>query len=561
MPSPPISSAFRPGVRRVSYVATILAREGFGYVVDCLNLRAHLPWLYRLARKSGAQSLDARPERIRRLLEQLGGAYVKLGQLLSLRPDLVPLEYCREFSKLQDNVPAFSFRQVKEIMETELGKPLGEVFSSFSKKPLGSASIGQVHQAILRRERSRVVVKVQRPKIKETIEEDINAMYFIAHRIDRFYKTPNFSAVQIVREFERYTKEELDYSIEAGHIRQCNLDFADMASIKTPGLFPAFCTPRVLVMEFIDGTKLSDLLRTGKWFHRQKVASMIFVLCLRQLFEKKIFHADLHPGNIFLLPDGRLGLVDFGITGALNEHLRDCGIRLYIALMDKNAEDVYQSLLLLDDVATGERKGLKQDIISLLDDWRQLPVNQAHFTRILYELLNVSMKHSIHVPPDMMLLGKSLLTAEGTCAMIYPSFDIVEESKPYIAELLKTQIKMHASLKGILKRSMAIKDFLDQFPRQTLGALSAIERGSFNLNLIDPEIAELGKDIDTSSDRVSAALMVSSFIIAGALILQVNLEPHYWGYSILAVVSFGLAFVMSFVLIASFFRKHAHTKL
>jgi len=164
------------------------------------------------------------------------------------------------------------------------------------------------------------------------------------------------------------------------------------------------------------------------------------------------------------------------------------------------------------------------------------------------------------VPPDMMLLGKSLLTAEGTCAMIYPPFDIVEESKPYIAELLKTQIKMHASLKGILKRSMVIKDFLDEFPRKTLGALSAIERGSFNLNLIDPEISELGRNIDTSSDRVSAALMVSSFIIAGALILQVNLEPHYWGYSILAVVSFGVAFVMAFVLIASFFRKHVHSK-
>ena len=552
---------FRPSMKRVSYVATVLSKEGFGYLIDELNLRIHLPWLYRLAKKNHLETPDTRPERIRKLLEKLGGAYVKLGQLLSLRPNLIPAEYCHEFSKLQDSVQPFPFHQARAIIEKELGKPLSSFFSQFDKTPIGSASIGQVHSATLRAERKHVVVKIQRPDVKTHFEEDIEAMYFIAHRFDRYSKSPNFSAVQIVREFERYTKEELDYSIEAEHITRFYRGFSDMQSIVVPELYPHYCTPRLLTMDYLDGTKLSDMLRLGKPFDRHDTAQKIFALSLRQLFEKDIFHADLHPGNIFLMANGKLGLVDFGITGTLNEHLRDAGIRLYVALMDGNADEVFQALLALDDIPANERKGLKQDIQTLLEGWRGKPLNEAHFTHMLTELLNTSMRHQLQVPPDMMLLGKSLLTAEGTCATIYPQFDIVGESKPYLAELLKTQIKMQASVKNILKKSMALKDFIEKIPRQTLGALSAIERGSFNLNLVDPEISELGKDIDTSSDRISAAMIVSSFIVAGALILQVNLEPHYLGYSILAVASFGVAFAMAFVLIASFFRKHAHGRL
>ena len=551
----------RPSMKRVSYVVTVLAKEGFGFLVDALNLRIHLPFLYRFSKKQRLESLDTRPERIRALFEKLGGAYIKLGQLLSLRPDLVPLEYCQEFAKLQDQVSPFSFHQAKAIIEHELGGTLHDTFLRIDTKPLGSASIGQVHLATLRKERARVVVKVQRLGIKQLFEEDIEAMHFIAHRLDRLTKSQNFSAVQIVREFERYTKEELDYTVEADHIRRFNKGFVDMPDIKIPALFEHYCTSRILTMEYLDGIKLSDAIRTGQRFDRHDTAAKIFALCLRQLFEKNIFHADLHPGNIILMPKGRIGLVDFGITGALTEQLRDCGIRLYVALMDGNPDEVYQALLALDDIPSTERRGLKTDVVLIMEGWRQKPLNESHFTRILSELLNASMRHNLHVPPDMMLLGKSLLTAEGTCAVIYPSFDIVSESKPYLAELLKAQFKMHASIKSVLKKSMALKDFLEQLPIQTLGALSAIERGSFNLNLVDPEISELGKDIDTSSDRISAALIVASFIVAGALILQVNLEPHYWGYSVLAVASFGVAFAMAVVLIASFFRKHAHGKL
>lgn len=548
------------GMKRVSYVVSVLAKEGYDYAIDDMHLRSHLPFLTRVFRRKKVRQMDTRPERVRKVLEKLGGTYVKLGQVLSLRPDLIPHEYCHEFSKLQDEVAPFSFDEVKAIVEKELGNRLSETFSSFEKRPLGSASIGQVHLATLRKERRRVVVKIRRPGIDKLFAEDIDAMYFLAHKFDRTFKSAGFSAMQIVKEFERYTKEELDYSIEADHIMRFYRAFSGSDTIKIPQLFRDYSTPRILTMEHLDGVKLSELLRSKKRFERHEIARKIFELVIRQVFEMDIFHADLHPGNIMIMPDGKIGLIDFGITGSLTEQLRDSGIKLYVALMDGDVDGVYEALMSLDDLPSSEQKALKTEVRKLMEGWRGKSLEEARFTRVLHEMLDISVRHSLHVPPDMILLGKALLTAEGTCATVYPSFDVATESKPYLAEILKSQVKMQTSIKSILRKSMAMKDFIEKFPGQTLSALKSIETGTFKLSLTDTELSELGRDIDTSSDRVSAALMVSSFIVAGALILQTNLEPRYWGYSLLAYVAFGVAFFMAFILIVSFFTKHQHER-
>lgn len=550
--------AWPKGMGRVGYVVQTLAKEGYGYYVDELHLRPHLPILTKIFGRKRAASADTRPERVRRCLERLGGAYIKLGQLLSLRPDLVPPEYCREFSKLQDDVKPFSYGEARSIIEKDLGKPINQIFTSFQKSPIGSASIGQVHLATLKEDRRRVVVKIRRPGVDREFAEDIEAMYFIAHRIDNTFKMPDFSAVQIVKEFERYTKEELDYSVEADHIIRFHRQFAASQTIKVPQLLRQYSTSRVLTMEYLDGIRLSDLLRSKKQFDRHGTARRILELMIRQVFEMDTFHADLHPGNIMLLPDGKIGLMDFGITGSLTEQLRDCGIMLYVAIMDGDADAAFQALVKLDEPAREDRKALKAEIRRMIEDWRGKTLQEARFTQMLHEMLDISVKHHMHVPPDMILLGKALVTAEGTCTAVYPSFDISAESKPYLSEILKSQLKMHATIKSALKKSLALKEFLEKFPSQTMAALRSIESGTFKLNMGDTELAMLGKDIDTSSDRVSAALIVSSFVVAGALILHANLEPRYWGYSILAYVAFGVAFFMAFILIGSMFRKHRH---
>lgn len=315
-----VSPWWSPGIKRLSFVVKTAMNEGFGFLINELNLRVHLPFLHQLNKKK-FEHLDTRPVRIRKLMEKLGGPYIKLGQLLSLRPDLVPYEYCQEFTKLRDDVKPLSFNVVKSIVEKELGKPLTQVFARFERKPLGSASIGQVHKAVLRKEKCTVVVKVMRPGIDRIFEEDIDAMYLISHKIDKHYKTPSFSAVQIVKEFERYTKEELDYATEANHIQRFEQAFKDSTIAKIPHVFEDHTTPRLLVMDFLGGIKLTDAIKGVGKINRREIARRVHELCVRQVFEMNIFHGDMHPGNIVILRDGRLGLFDFGICSFLYRFL------------------------------------------------------------------------------------------------------------------------------------------------------------------------------------------------------------------------------------------------
>ena len=246
--------------KRVKQVVSVMVAEGLGYFIDKMKLRWHLPLhknlqFYHFTKKEHIPL----QVRLRRSMETLGGAYIKLGQLLSLRPDLVPMDYCKEFEKLQDQVPAFPFSQVKKIVEEELGKPLSEIFSHFEEKPIGSASIGQVHRAKLK-DGKEVVVKVQRPDIQELFHEDIDILYYLFGKLDKYYHYEHFSPLMILDEFERYTKKELDYCFEKRNLTRFGDNFKHSSFIKVPKAYDAYSTSSILTMEYLKGEKLSTLI-------------------------------------------------------------------------------------------------------------------------------------------------------------------------------------------------------------------------------------------------------------------------------------------------------------
>jgi len=299
---------------RISHVAKVLAEEGMGYLVDRLELRHHLPWKHRIT-QTRFHKVATKPERVRHVVERLGASYIKLGQLLSVRPDLVPNEFAEEFTKLQDEVPPMQFATVKQVVEEELKKPLNSIFRSFDKKPLGSASVAQVHRAILK-SGEHVVVKVQRPSIAQRFAEDIEVMRFLAHKLER-HNRMDFSPLDIVDEFEFYTKQELDFMLEADHIQKFEKQFTHNKRVKIPHCYQDYSTHNILVMEEIHGRKLSTMIRSKKTHIPNLINQNILELSLKQFFRMDLFHADLHPGNVMVLRDGRIALLDFGITGKM----------------------------------------------------------------------------------------------------------------------------------------------------------------------------------------------------------------------------------------------------
>jgi len=280
-------------IERVSHTINILFRHGMGYFIQKYGFKLHLPFTKRIA--FHRYKKPVLPEvRLRKAFEELGGTYIKLGQLLSLRPDLVPRKYCDEFSKLQDKVTPFSFEKVKQIVERELGKPLNRIFRKFEQKPLGSASIGQVHAATLKNGQ-KVVVKVQRPGIKELFRADIDIMYYFAKKLEGTKSFGKYSPLTIVKEFERYTKNELNYLTEAKNIERFYENLKNVRQVRIPKLYKEYTTTKVLVMEYVRGRKLSELIRKNAKFNKKAVMNSIIHTCLKQVFEQNIFHADLHP--------------------------------------------------------------------------------------------------------------------------------------------------------------------------------------------------------------------------------------------------------------------------
>ena len=289
-------------LKRVKYIVSILTKQGFGYFIERLNLKRYIPFKERIKLGKEKKEKKSAPVRLRLALEELGPTFVKFGQLLSTRPDIIPEDFIKELSKLQDNVPPFSYRQVEEQIKKELGKPINEIFLYFDKKPIASASIGQVHEAKLKNGK-KVAVKVQRPDIEKTINEDLDILTFFADIVDKHMpKFKIYNPKGLVEEFKKTIKKELNYRIEANNICRFYQNFKDSKTVVVPKVYQEYSTKKVLTMSFIEGTKISELWRIKeKWLNKKVIAKNGANAFFKQILIDGFFHADPHPGNIFVL--------------------------------------------------------------------------------------------------------------------------------------------------------------------------------------------------------------------------------------------------------------------
>jgi len=537
-------------INRFNHIIFILGQEGFGYLFDKVNIG-------KFFRKKEAKE-KYKPERLRKALERLGPTFIKLGQILSLRPDLLPKEYIRELGNLQDKVPPFPYNKVEKIIKEELGKPIDKLFSEFSKEPIASASISQVHKAKLKNGMM-VAVKVQRPKVKDVMETDIEIMFYIAKLLEKHSKKiGKFKPMKIVEEFKKWTEREIDFRIEADNAKRFYKNFRGSRIVKIPKVFNKYSSRKVLTTEFIDGIELHNIskIKGKKGYNIRKIMKNGFDSILTQVFIHGVFHADPHPGNILVLKGNKIALVDFGIVGYFDDELKRKSIELFYGIVEEDMDAIINTFLHMGLVGEEETdiEEFKRDVKEIIDPLQRSELKDVKISYILEEVLDIAFKHKVKMPLDFVLFGKAIVEIEGIGLEYEPDFRFVDNAKPFLEKLIKREVKISNMAKNLKKNMAKYSRFFSELPDQISSALRRIQKGTVKVDVEDTDVKRLGRDIDRSSNRLTYGMVIAAFLITGALLINMG-RPVFYGYSLISVICFVMAFIFLISLFVSIMRE------
>lgn len=497
--------------------------------------------------------------RLRRTLEDLGPTFVKFGQLLSTRPDVIPESILFELQKLQDTASPMPPGSAKRIAERELGFPVEEVFEEFDPEPLGSASIGQVHRAVLKSGEI-VAVKVQRPEAGSRVESDLELMRDFANFLDRSFGGRIVVDVpSLVAEFEGVIRRELDYSAEAQAARRFAINF-EGSPVVIPKIYDEFSSSRLLTMEYIEGTRFHDirplLLRPSE---RRRVAEMGAEAIFRMAFEHGFFHGDPHPGNLILTPEGELALLDFGMVGFLSRGDVEALSRLFISVINRDAAAALRSLEGLGVQYTTEvRDDLIQNIGEFLHKYSGLSVGEVTLGQALSELISIARRYRLRLPPVFPLLAKALLTAEGLARSIDPTINVYEVARPYARRLLAERYSPNSLKETAEERAFEYARYAEDYPEQVRQLLTELSDGELEVQLRHGGLDELVGEVDVLANRLVFAVVTGALLIGSSMLGAFDLggpAMPYIGIGVVPFIGFTLSLMFAAVVIFSIFRS------
>lgn len=544
---------------RYRRIAEVLARHGFGAILTQLGLDDRLNIPRRLLRR-GVEDAERVPPavRLRLALQELGPTFIKLGQIASTRPEILPPSVLAELGNLQDNVPPDAWEVVQPLIEAELGRPLAEVFLAFDPTPIASASLAQVYPAMLP-DGTHVVVKVQRPGVERLIETDLHILADIAHLVrERLPGFMPFDPVDLTDEFATALREELDYRREGRNADRFRENFRDDTFLRVPLVYWEFTTHRLMVQERLRGIKIDDLVALdAAGMDRHRIALHASRLIIKEVLEDGFFHADPHPGNLLVLEDEVLGLLDFGTVGFLDERDKANLIRLYIAIIQFDAPSAVTQLIRMGvaDPSVDEL-GLERDLRRLLRRYKGLPLKDISATELLAEIQPIIYEYRLRVPSDYWLLIKTLVVMEGVGKRVAPDFDVFEVSGPYVRRFL-IQLALPTSWGPDALRSLGgWAGFISDLPNQTGRLMSRIERGQLEFRVRDPATENLARQLNWVANRVIQAILLGSLTIGLALLLPSLDLTWPWGLlTWIAVLGFGAVIILTFWLLWSIWRS------
>jgi len=547
-------------IKRLQQIITILIKYGFDYFVKQLNL-ANLIFKGSkiLKLKTPKMAELSLPIRVRLALEELGPTFIKLGQILSTRPDLIPAQYIKELQKLQDEVPPFEYTQVEQLIKKELGADVSEIFKSFEQKTFAAASLGQVHHAILEDDNKLVVVKVQRPNIEKIIETDLDILFHLARLTERHIPASRlYDPVGIVEEFARVIRSELDYGTEGRNAEKFRKNFQDDETIYTPKIYWEFSSKRILTMEFIQGIKINNLKELDKaGYNRKKIAENGAKAFMKQILIDGFFHADPHPGNMLVMENEIIGFMDFGMMGRLDEEIREKGVDLFIAILEGNLNKIINEMLNLGITSQEiDTRSLKIDIREMLDQYYNKSLKEIKLGELINQLVNIAIKYHIRMPVEFALLGKSLLNIEGIGLELDPDFNLAEVAKPYAQNLiLERKSPQRLILKLLNDLAELYNNLIILIPRQLSKTLKKMEEGVFKLEFQHRGLENLITALDRSTNRLSYSLILAAIIIGSSLIMQTDKGPHFMGFPVIGVLGFIIAAILGLGLVIIIIRS------
>ena len=547
-------------ITRLRHIAQVFLGKGFGHVIAQAGLTRALPFRRRFARLPEPERISI-PVRLREAFEELGPTFIKLGQVLSGRPDLITAAYANEFKKLQDEVPPFPFEEARAIIETELGAPLEELFLSFDKAPAAAASIAQVHYATLP-DGTEVVVKVQRPNIQENIEQDIQILRAVAALLEKHIPEARvYNPAAIVEEFARTVRREMDFGMEADNALKFEESFRDSHTIYIPRVFGAHSSRKVLTLERITGIRIdmvADLDAAG--FDRHALAKNGTTAFFKQVFDDGFFHADPHPGNMFVMDDGRIGLVDFGIVGRLTEENREAIADTFLAVVNKDFDKLVRQYIdmgfVSDDIDLETfKRGFKADLVDLIEPLYTKKLGQIKLSDYLERVTGIATRHGLKFPRELILMNKALLTMEGLGRELDPDFDFMEAARPYAHKLVTGKYAPGKIARKIERVAEDQADFYLHLPRHLRTIIRKIINEDLKVNLEIVHMQIFITEFDRSSNRVSFALVITGIIIASSVIIHAGRGRLMFGYPSLGIVGYLIAVFLGLWLVWGIIRS------
>ncbi len=535
-------------IRRYRQIVSVFIKYGFGGLLEQLNLDYYLALGKSLITLQRIKRDDlirfSKGERLRLALEELGPTFVKLGQLLSTRPDMVSPEILSELRKLQDKVPGFPFSEVRKQIENSMGVPLEEAFSEFSQEPVAAASISQVHRARLF-DGTEVAVKVQRPEIEELIATDIDIMFTMAELAAKHIsELEPYQPTVLVREFAKNIRLELDFHVEGRNIDRFAKNFTKDPTVHIPTVYWRQSHSKVLTLEWIDGTKVDELQKNGELDYDPVVlAAHGADFTLRQILEFGLFHGDPHPGNLFILPGNVIAPIDFGLVGRLDDELATALLDLLLSVLKQDVQGLLRVLFkigVVDEEKVNLRE-LRADLFDFMDRYVGVSLKDLRLHNLVQDFIRIINYHQIRFLPDFMLLLRVLISVEATARNLDPSFDFFNHSAPLVQELAEKRFSPEHLQKIVSSQLREVSSLLEIIPGATRDILKKLSRGHLRFEFEHLGLNLFSKNLDRIANRISFTMVVSAIIIASSLIMSADNGFKVFGYPLLGIIGYVMA--------------------
>lgn len=544
-------------ISRISEITMVLVKYGFGDVLGRMDLPVK-----NLGRKISSAidpEIDIH-ERIRLALEELGPTFVKMGQMLSMRPELLPAPLINELSHLQDNVDPLPFEVIESVLEDEYDQPLGGLFKDFKPEPVASASLSQVHRAVLAETDLPVAVKVRRPGIADRVEVDLDILAMVAQQAhDNIEALKVYDFPGIVNANRQTLLREIDFLREARYIKVARAKLEHDETIQIPAVYSEYSTEKVLITEFVQGEKITPKIQLSD-HHRPILAKAGIESLVIQILKQGFYHADPHPGNMLVTDDGRLCLMDWGMVGRLTEDERNELLFIVQAVTDRDAHGLTDMLLnmttLLSD--TINRSHLEKDLTDLMDVYLSIPLQEVRVTNMLLDFVEVVRNHELRLPSDLSMVIKALMTVEGTARMLFPEMDVISEAEPHIRDLVADRYSADRIRQGLQNNMADLLALQRHLPRSVSSIVKQTENGKLGIQFKHKNLDAFQSVLESSFNRLTLGIVLGAMIIGSSMIITTGVKPFLFGYPALGMIGYLIAALIGLWLIVIIIRRQSY---